>query len=104
MRTFSTPLLTALLVGLGLCTSAMAQKAEVIHWWTSGGESAAIKQFAEAYNKANAAASAADADARAPLAMPPPRPSDGVFVRFAQPVWCSASLLPPQQQQKRRQS
>ena len=24
-------------------------KATVIHWWTSGGESAAIKQFADAY-------------------------------------------------------
>src|SRR5450830_1446670 len=36
---------------------AMAQnpaplKATVIHWWTSGGESAAIRQFADAYNKA----------------------------------------------------
>ncbi len=29
-----------------------ALKATVIHWWTSGGESAAIKQFADAYNKA----------------------------------------------------
>jgi len=27
-------------------------KATVIHWWTSGGESAAIKQFADAYNQA----------------------------------------------------
>src|SRR3984893_6571897 len=27
-------------------------KATVIHWWTSGGESAAEKQFADAYNKA----------------------------------------------------
>ncbi|MDE3175456.1 MAG: carbohydrate ABC transporter substrate-binding protein [Pseudomonadota bacterium] len=27
-------------------------KAEVIHWWTSGGESAAVKVFADAYNKA----------------------------------------------------
>jgi glucose/mannose transport system substrate-binding protein len=27
-------------------------KANVIHWWTSGGESAAIRQFAEAYDKA----------------------------------------------------
>jgi len=27
-------------------------KATVIHWWTSGGESAAVKQFADAYNKA----------------------------------------------------
>lgn len=52
MNTFSKPLLTALLVGVGLCSDAFAQKAEVIHWWTSGGESAAIKQFADAYNKA----------------------------------------------------
>src|SRR5471032_3478756 len=27
-------------------------KANVIQWWTSGGESAAVKQFADAYNKA----------------------------------------------------
>ncbi|WP_322059810.1 ABC transporter substrate-binding protein [Paraburkholderia sp. J63] len=27
-------------------------KATVIHWWTSGGESAAIKQFAQAYDQA----------------------------------------------------
>ncbi|WP_245197713.1 ABC transporter substrate-binding protein [Jiella mangrovi] len=27
-------------------------RAEVMHWWTSGGESAAIKTFADAYNKA----------------------------------------------------
>jgi glucose/mannose transport system substrate-binding protein len=36
-------------------SSAHAQaplKATVIHWWTSGGESAAVKQFADAYNKA----------------------------------------------------
>jgi len=30
---------------------AYAQKAEVIHWWTSGGEAAAIKEFASAYTK-----------------------------------------------------
>ena len=38
--------------GLGLATPVLAQKAEVIHWWTSGGESAAVKQLADAYNKA----------------------------------------------------
>ncbi len=27
------------------------QKAEVIHWWTSGGEAAAVKVFADAYDK-----------------------------------------------------
>ncbi|MEN9539192.1 MAG: hypothetical protein RLZZ126_1427 [Pseudomonadota bacterium] len=52
MKFRSIPLLGALLVGLGLSFPALAQKAEVIHWWTSGGESAAIKQFADAYNKA----------------------------------------------------
>ena len=45
-------LLTALVAGIGLIASALAQKAEVIHWWTSGGESAAVKQLADAYNKA----------------------------------------------------
>ena len=29
--------------------SAAGLKAEVLHWWTSGGESAAVKQFADAY-------------------------------------------------------
>jgi glucose/mannose transport system substrate-binding protein len=32
--------------------SAQETKAEVIHWWTSGGESAAVKVFAEQFNKA----------------------------------------------------
>ncbi len=38
-------------VALGLVASAQAAapKAEVIHWWTSGGESAAVKVFSEAY-------------------------------------------------------
>ncbi len=31
---------------------AMAQTAEVIHWWTSGGESAAVKVFADQFDKA----------------------------------------------------
>jgi glucose/mannose transport system substrate-binding protein len=35
-----------------LAGAASAQKAEVIHWWTSGGEAAAIKEFANAYTKA----------------------------------------------------
>jgi glucose/mannose transport system substrate-binding protein len=30
---------------------AHAQRAEVIHWWTSGGESAAVKVFAQQYDK-----------------------------------------------------
>ncbi len=49
-RTFS--LLAALIGGAGLASPAWAQKAEVIHWWTSGGESAALKELANAYNKA----------------------------------------------------
>jgi glucose/mannose transport system substrate-binding protein len=44
--------IAALLAGLALAGPALAQKAEVIHWWTSGGESAAIKEFAQAYTKA----------------------------------------------------
>ncbi len=35
-----------------LAGSAHAQKAEVIHWWTSGGESAAVKELANAYKAA----------------------------------------------------
>ena len=31
---------------------ATAPRAEVIHWWTSGGESAAVKQIAQAYRNA----------------------------------------------------
>jgi glucose/mannose transport system substrate-binding protein len=48
------------LIGLAFAaaiTSAPAMadaplKAEVIHWWTSGGEAAAVKVFADAYDKA----------------------------------------------------
>ena len=39
-------------IALAWAMPAFAQKAEVIHWWTSGGESAAIKEFATAYQKA----------------------------------------------------
>jgi glucose/mannose transport system substrate-binding protein len=43
----------AVLIAAGaLAPSAHAQKAEVIHWWTSGGEAAAIKEFATMYTKA----------------------------------------------------
>ena len=42
----------AVLIAAGaLAPAAHAQKAEVIHWWTSGGEAAAIKEFATMYNK-----------------------------------------------------
>ncbi len=52
IRTPIASLVAALVAGMGFASSALAQKAEVIHWWTSGGESAAVKQLAEAYNKA----------------------------------------------------
>ena len=44
----------ALAIGLALGGSAHAQanRAEVLHWWTSGGESAAVKELANAYNQA----------------------------------------------------
>ena len=52
MKNIKTSLLATLIAGLGISCPALAQKAEVIHWWTSGGESAALKQLADAYNKA----------------------------------------------------
>lgn len=45
--------LTVALSLLGLATAhAAGPKAEVIHWWTSGGESAAVKKFSDAYTAA----------------------------------------------------
>lgn len=46
----ATPVVAAFL--LVLAGTAQAQRAEVIHWWTSGGEAAAIKEFAAAYTRA----------------------------------------------------
>lgn len=43
-------LLGASALGLGLSTSAGAVELEVSHWWTSGGEAAAVAKFAEAWN------------------------------------------------------
>ncbi len=44
-------LLSTAIVIIGMLTPAYAQdKAEVIHWWTSGGESKAISVFANAFN------------------------------------------------------
>ncbi|MBL0123426.1 MAG: carbohydrate ABC transporter substrate-binding protein [Betaproteobacteria bacterium] len=42
------------LMAIAFCSGvhADAPKAEVIHWWTSGGESAAVKTIAEAYRSA----------------------------------------------------
>jgi glucose/mannose transport system substrate-binding protein len=44
--------LTALFAGLATSNLALAQTAEVIHWWTSGGESAAVQELAAAYKAA----------------------------------------------------
>jgi glucose/mannose transport system substrate-binding protein len=43
---------TMLVASFACASPAQAQKAEVIHWWTSGGEAAAIKEFATMYTKA----------------------------------------------------
>ena len=42
----------ALMAATGVAKAEEPLKAEVIHWWTSGGESAAIKVFADAFNAA----------------------------------------------------
>ena len=39
-------------IAMGTTAPAVAQTAEVIHWWTSGGESAAVRVFADAFTKA----------------------------------------------------
>ena len=49
-KTLKLSLLAA--AALAYAAGAQAQKAEVIHWWTSGGEAAAIKEMAAAYTKA----------------------------------------------------
>ena len=51
---FPSALATAVAAALVLVAPQVAaqNKAEVIHWWTSGGESAAIKEIATAYTKA----------------------------------------------------
>lgn len=38
-----------LALGVSAASQAAGPRAEVIHWWTSGGESAAVKKIAEAY-------------------------------------------------------
>jgi glucose/mannose transport system substrate-binding protein len=42
----------ALACVLSFTAQAQEKKAEVIHWWTSGGESAAVRVFAEQFTKA----------------------------------------------------
>ncbi|HEY9025212.1 MAG TPA: ABC transporter substrate-binding protein [Burkholderiaceae bacterium] len=53
----TTPRRTPKLIALALACAALgahaqANRAEVIHWWTSGGESAAVKELADAYRAA----------------------------------------------------
>ena len=50
----TTRLALACALALGAFTAAHAQanRAEVLHWWTSGGESAAVKELANAYTQA----------------------------------------------------
>ena len=50
----ATTLGLAIALALSALASAHAQqnRAEVIHWWTSGGESAAVQELANAYKAA----------------------------------------------------
>ena len=54
MTNKTTRLALALAIAFGAASGAQAQanRAEVLHWWTSGGESAAVKELATAYTKA----------------------------------------------------
>lgn len=52
MRAFTQKTLAVLVAAMGMSGAAMAQKAEVVHWWTSGGESAAVQELAAAYKAA----------------------------------------------------
>ena len=53
MRTFRQIGLAAVLLAIGaIRVDAQEMKAEVIHWWTSGGELAAVKVFADKFNEA----------------------------------------------------
>ena len=54
MRTFTSLLALAAATALYAAPAfaADAAKAEVLHWWTSGGESAAVKVFADKFNAA----------------------------------------------------
>jgi glucose/mannose transport system substrate-binding protein len=51
-RAHKLALALALAAGAGGAAHAAGPKAEVIHWWTSGGESAAVKTLAAAYRAA----------------------------------------------------
>jgi glucose/mannose transport system substrate-binding protein len=45
-----TSLVAAAAMCLGIAMSTQATELEVTHWWTSGGEAAAVKEFADAFN------------------------------------------------------
>lgn len=51
-RTFKCAFAVALALGASAAAYAAGPRAEVIHWWTSGGEAAAIKAIADAYRAA----------------------------------------------------
>jgi glucose/mannose transport system substrate-binding protein len=52
MRVLKKTGLAVTMACLGFAQGAMAQTAEVIHWWTTGGESAAVQELAKAYTAA----------------------------------------------------
>ena len=53
MKLFAGAAVLALVAAISSAPArAEAMKAEVIHWWTSGGEAAAVKVFADAFNAA----------------------------------------------------
>lgn len=52
MRSASFAAMSAVLLAAAPPVLAQEMKAEVIHWWTSGGESAALKVFADQFTKA----------------------------------------------------
>ncbi|MGF1474663.1 MAG: ABC transporter substrate-binding protein [Geminicoccaceae bacterium] len=52
MRKLNVLLLAAILLAAPVAAFANDKTIEVIHWWTSGGESAAVAEFASAFEKA----------------------------------------------------
>ena len=51
-RFHSAGFVLAAMLALAAPAGAEEQRAEVIHWWTSGGESAAVKVFADQFQAA----------------------------------------------------
>ncbi|SDB06997.1 ABC transporter substrate-binding protein [Bauldia litoralis] len=50
MKTFTKKLLGTMAFSALMAGSAMATECEVTHWWTSGGEAAAVAEFAKAFD------------------------------------------------------